>query len=459
MKRILIFLLSVVLALVFVGIGCKPPQIITETVVETVTETVIETVESEKLEEIELIWSTNAQPESTRVLWQDEIKRRYEEANPHITIIKMQAADVLKSVQAFFAAGDGPSWIDYRTGPSGFAVADQVLDLSQWVSASEMEENFLLYESFYNNYDPTDILLGLPRLGLDYFHLLYNKTMFKDAGITWEPTEANGFRMTWEEFTDSCDKLKAAGYVPFGIGGKGGSTGQWWITNMLLQNYEDKDDWKKLFTNETKWGDPIVVDTLVKYKEMYDAGYFPEGYLTLARGESLTYVSKGIAAIGWDVSITSFGNATFESLGDDLGHMLYPVITPGNPYSNAAAGGAASTSMIPVWSKHPEETFKFLMYKTSKEANDLYYTIKEAIPLRKDALAEIVPRNAYEKQMIDWSNTVEIGPYVNMVATAEILEEINVLTGEMLIGNLTPQEVGDAIQKRADILDYPWLVK
>ena len=54
MKNVLICLLTVsfIVSMIFIGTGCKEPEVIIETVTETVTETVVETVEVEKEEEV-----------------------------------------------------------------------------------------------------------------------------------------------------------------------------------------------------------------------------------------------------------------------------------------------------------------------------------------------------------------------------------------------------------------------
>ena len=335
MKKILIyfFISIVVLSVVSIGIGCKQPSVVTETVVETVIETVVETVEVTPEEKIELVYWSNYGPGTERYEWITNGINEYQEMNPNITIryepqpsIELQAM-----MQTLIAAGRGPDVLYHWEGIYLWNIKDYLMDLKEFFTEEQLSEicrpEFLLPK--YYLYDTSDKLLGLPALAIGYQFFQYNKAMFEDAGITWEISSENRGRMSWDEFLDACEKLKAAGYTPLGWGNSGGDMGTWYYDNIGFNYYED-NDYLKLVTGEMRWNDLKYVEGLARTNELVQAGYFNEGGLTLGWTEGTNLVANKEVAMQsafWGYNTEQ----AIESLGDDYGMMLYPVINEDNP--------------------------------------------------------------------------------------------------------------------------------
>ena len=195
----------------------------------------------------------------------------------------------------------------------------------------------MIYPSYYN-YDANERLLGIPHMRYGFYHFIYNRAMFRDAGIDWEPTEDNGYHMTWEQFIEACEKLKAAGYTALGWGNEGGWYSTWMISPISMQMYQEKDDWIRHYKNEIKWSDPEAVEPMARVNELYQRGYFNEGGLTLGAGEGLQLVKNREVAMQvmfWGIDLKS----VYDEMGDDFGMMLAPVFYPDNPYADGAVRG------------------------------------------------------------------------------------------------------------------------
>lgn len=120
----------------------------------------------------------------------------------------------------------------------------------------------LTNESFMKGIDPAFLksvtldgkVTGYPFL-VQSHSFIYNKKLFKDAGITKLPT-------TLDEYRDACEKLTAKGIQPFSSG-----FGEWWVLpQMTYPSMSDAydGDYDKLFSEvksgTLKFGDLPQVD-------------------------------------------------------------------------------------------------------------------------------------------------------------------------------------------------------
>lgn len=190
----------------------------------------------------------------------DRLTAKYTELHPNITfeneVLKADARyTVLKSR---IASGQTPDlFMSVESGPSMSMWADAAVDLSN--------------ESWWSNINPAAIAaceyegkrIALP-FNTNVWGLLYNKDVFADAGITELPT-------TLSELQAVCDKLKAAGYTPFGAGFKDAWVGQQLMQHPFgfdLGSYEDILTRFEQYNN----GEAAVADDtwLGKLMDMYE---------------------------------------------------------------------------------------------------------------------------------------------------------------------------------------------
>lgn len=161
---------------------------------------------------------------------------KYTELNPHITfeheVLKGDARyTVLKSR---IASGTTPDlFMSVESGPSMSQWADAAVDLSD--------------EPWWDNIDPVAIPMvtyNEKRIALPFnsnvWGILYNKDVFEAAGITTFPK-------TLSELQAVCDKIKAAGKIPFGAGFKDVWVGAQLFQHTFGNDLGSYDDVKKRF--------------------------------------------------------------------------------------------------------------------------------------------------------------------------------------------------------------------
>jgi len=308
-------------------------------------------------------------------------------------------------------------------------------------------------------YDLSKPLIGWPVGGAGFHYILYNKAMFRDAGITWEPTEENKYRMKWDEFLDACNKLKSAGYTPLGWGNAGGGMSTWYWDSGTLTSYLEKDDYIKVMTGEMKFNDPKYVNALTRVKELVDAGYFNEGGLTLGWGEGVELVMNEEVAMQNMHTGMDQRKRAYEKFGDDMGMMLWPVC-PGqeeNPVAYSLRASVPGRNFIPVWSKYPNEAAQFCSFLTSIEAAAKQYELTGTLNGNKDYVPTDFEQDPTLELVYKWLDTYEFYPPPDTMMLPEIFAENQGKSIELWNDEITPQQFCDALADRFSQLDYEWI--
>jgi len=408
-----------------------------------------------------VFWHVVRDMKSGEGKWLSETVSEYEKKYPNVDLILEQVPECDMSVmlQTSAAAHRGADVISYWEGEYLFPLRDFMRDNKEYFSPEELSGFMpsVLITGYYD-YDKSKKLFGVPDpiYGFGFYHMIYNKAMFKKAGIPI-PTEATDYRMSWNEFTGACDKLLAAGITPLGWGNKGGYQWCWWAASYMLQTFE-KGDYVRLYKGEMPWNDPKIVETFRRINELYQAGYFNEGGLTLDWSEGLNLVRNRKVAMQtmyWGPN----NRQTYEELGDDYGMMKDPVFNPEGPLTYTLMGGSPSKYLIPKWSEYPEEAAEWVKFFTSKEKLDKLYEMSSIFPPRADFDTSLI-KNRWDKLAWGWVTEKPLSPnYDNVATPIEIYYDAGKLTVEMCMGKVTPQEVGDRLQERFEELDYPWITR
>lgn len=261
---------------------------------------------------------TDLEQDGTLKKYADEFKKEY----PNVTSVKFQAitnyADDVKTRLNSGNAGDVlmiPTSIELKQFPDFFVPLDDLgLDSSTY---------FGKYDAYQGK------TYGLAS-GVNSNGLIYNKAVFKKAGINSAPTTLN-------EFYADCAKIKALGVTPVAL------------------NYTDKwplSIWDQLSPNIA--GDANYLNTLATKKDPFKA----DSPIGQALNIPYTLVQKGYAepnfkVTNWEQSKSDFANGKtammvlgnwaipqFESKGissSDVGFVPFPY-SPNTKTANAEIG-------------------------------------------------------------------------------------------------------------------------
>lgn len=196
----------------------------------------------------------------------------------------------------------------------------------------------------------------------------YHKDQFEEAEITKEPE-------TWDEFIEVCEKLKAAGKTPLmGVGASDvWATGfGYWVgvaNSDIMNAYPDFNE--KVLNREISWTDPVIVETLTKWQELINAGYYHEGSMSFGYAQSIEEFRNGSSAMFMDGGWSAAGYDAEGITENEIGVFAVP----------APSGVKSYCTMPQYWGvsetcEHKEEAFKFCEYVLGGNTEIYEYYLK-----------------------------------------------------------------------------------
>lgn len=298
--------------------------------------------------------------------WRQEDKAEYEKffkdfakTNPGISI-KFEAFEATSYntvLSTALAGGKGPDLMMTRTygGIESLAGAGYLmpLDKTKVPAVAGFSPAALASETMRSD----KVLYAVPAASQTML-VVYNKEIFDKNGIT-EPKD-------WAEFVAACEKLKAAGLMPFANG-----TSTAWqnetIVSALTSSIMGKGFYEDLMAGKTDFNDPRFVAALGKLKEI--SAYFPDGFIGLDYASAQQLFTSGMAAM---FAGGSFEIANFAKQNKDL--KLGVFAAPGLKAEDEKLVGLFYDSGFAANAKtaHPDAAVKFLNYAASKEFGQVF---------------------------------------------------------------------------------------
>jgi glucose/mannose transport system substrate-binding protein len=227
---------------------------------------------------------------------------------------------------------------------------------------------------------PYCVLAGVHRGNV----LWYNKKLLEKNGVKV------GDKMTLDEFFAACDKLKAAGISPLGVGDSG-----IWASAQLFENtllgVVGADGWNSLFAGKLSWDDAKVKEAMTAF------------------GKMQAYENSDHSALSWDQAVKALqeGKVAFTSMGDWAdGEFIKANLKEKEDFGWVAHPGSDGSFIIVADgftlaknAPHKAATIAWLKSIGSKEAQEAFNPLKGSIPARTD-----VDKSKFD-QYHQWSMT------------------------------------------------------
>ncbi|MCR4961378.1 MAG: extracellular solute-binding protein [Lachnospiraceae bacterium] len=164
---------------------------------------------------------------------------------------------------------------------------------------------------------------------------------------------------TYDEFIECCDKLVAAGIIPFGCAGKE----TWCVTEYLepiIEKSIGADALNDIFLGKATWNNPDVAEAVDKFQAMVTKGYFdPEG-IALSNDEVKANFIAGKYAFYMN---GTWNCADFANDPDGFGAKVkvseFPVVNSGAAKLGQLIGGPSDTLAVAASSPHAAEAADF----------------------------------------------------------------------------------------------------
>ena len=154
---------------------------------------------------------------------------------------------------------------------------------------------------------------------------------------------------TYEELIDCCDKLVAAGKIPFGCSGNA----TWCVTEYLEPIIEKTIGYEALgdiFAGKGTWNDPAIATAVDNFQDMIIKGYFDPDGLTL---DNDTVKANFIAGKYAFYQNGTWNCGDIAKAGDNFKVALFPVMDAEKATYAQVIGGPADSLAVSANGKDP----------------------------------------------------------------------------------------------------------
>ncbi len=317
-------------------------------------------------EKIELVyWSMWNEGENQAKAIQKTIDT-FEAANPNITIKATwngrQNQVLLRNA---LASGTKVDFMDQDADQvaGGLVAAGQGYPLNDLLKTKAINEDVAFEEVFVpgvvHMFDVDGVTYLIPYI-YNTAQFFYNKDIFDEAGVTAPET--------WDDLISACGAIKEAGYEPIAVESDIQGYNSAYITYLLARL--KGPGWMTEAANDPTgemWRDPAVVQAAEMARELWEEGCIPDvsrGYKWPQAQETLASGETAMELVGAWLP-TELASAT----GPDFnwGAFNFPEIEGGEGKSTDL-GAFILSYMILKDAPHPEESFEFLKYMLTEEA-------------------------------------------------------------------------------------------
>ena len=359
----------------------------------------------------------------------------FEKANPNIKVNLTYVAYEELEPKILTAAKSGG--YDVILGdciwPAQFAQAGMVLDLTSKVSKLDLKD---IYKGALDSVTYKGKYYGLPWLN-DVKYLYYNKKMLSDAGFTSPPK-------TWDELMTQAKAIKAKGLVQYPI------AWSWSQAECLICDYTAiAGSFGGKFVDSSN--NPTLSTTANKnaldfmYNSLKDGTTNPKSLEMIEDDVLSTFVSGDAAfALNWTYMYNAAQDPTKSKVVGEVGVTAIP----GTPGVTSATVNGGMPLMITKGSKYPDQSWKYMLYISSKGVQTKY--AKSALPIWKSLYSDpaVVSTNpdmvAASKIQYNYIVNRPQVPYYSELSTNMQSEIQNVL-----LGKETSQAALDTLQAKA----------
>jgi len=371
--------------------------------------------------------------------------KRFEAANPGVTIELITQADAYAAHQMFRTAGlagNAPDIGNFWSGQFTFPLEDVITPINDKIPQADKEQ-LLGWDTVTVGFKEGNPILGYPTPDNQMCIFLYNKKIIQEVGLDYE---ANPPR-TMEVFFADMEKIKNAGYIPIAadeaIDGYAYYFFQiaayWWVQQNGFDPILAADRGESNFVD-----DQALITALNAYHDIWAKGYMNQDAATSS--DSWNKFLQGKVAMV--PRVNSFIKDAQDALGaENVGAIIPPDISDTAKIKNGTIGGPGQDLVVAKNSKHPDIAVKFMSFLNSKDEVLKLNEFQTKVPIRKDvteADLKLEPGSIGSK-LIEWSKNYIF--WVDNSLSAAVVNDFNKLLPLVLTGKMTPEELAAQLDK------------
>jgi raffinose/stachyose/melibiose transport system substrate-binding protein len=370
--------------------------------------------------------------------------KRFEAANPGVTVELVVQSDALQAHQTFRTAGlagNAPDSANLWAGQFIFALRDVTQDITQYIPKEDLEQ-INGWDTVTLDFKSGSPIIGYPVPNNQVCFFLYNKKIIKDSGLDFEKNPPR----TMEDFMAALETIKSKGYQPMAADEGQGYTynffyiaSYWWVQQNGLDPILAEDAGKAKFAD-----DQALLTALHAYQDLYTKGYLNPDAATSA--DSWNKFLAGEVAL---IPNGSFGvKDAQDALGaENVGAILPPNISSDAKIKDSLIGGPGQSMVVSKNSKNPAMTAKLLSFLNSKAEVLKLSEFQTIVPIRKDISAEELKLQpgTIAAQMFEWSKNYVF--WVDNSLSPAVVDDFNKLLPLVLTGKMTPEDFAAQLDK------------
>ncbi|MHC1783607.1 MAG: ABC transporter substrate-binding protein [Anaerolineaceae bacterium] len=370
--------------------------------------------------------------------------KRFEAANPGVTVNLVVSPDALQAHQTFRTAGlagNAPDVANLWAGQFIFALKDVIAPIQDFIPKDDLE-NISGWDTVTVDFKDGNDVIGYPTPDNQMCFFLYNKKIIQEAGLDFE---ANPPR-TVEAFMDALEKIKQAGYTGMAADEGAGYTyyffyiaAYWWVQQNGLDPILAADQGKTNFAD-----DQALLNTLDLYHEIYAKGYMNQDAATSA--DSWNKFLQGTVALYPAVN-SNISDAQAGLGAENVGAVLPPDYSDSSKIKDSLIGGPGQSMVVGKNSTNVDLAVKFMSFLNSKDEVLQLYKVQTKVPVRKDLTAADLNLEAGSigSKIFDWSKNYIF--WVDNSLSPTVVDDFNKLLPLVLTGKMTSKDFAAQLDK------------
>lgn len=370
--------------------------------------------------------------------------KRFEAANPGVTVELTVSSDALQAHQTFRTAGlagNAPDIANLWAGQFIFALRDVTQDIRQYIPKEDLA-NLNGWDTVTLDFKEGNPIIGYPVPNNQVCFFLYNKKIIKDSGLDFE----NNPPRTIDDFMAAMQKIKDKGYQPIAADEGQGYVynffyiaAYWWVQQNGLAPILAEDRGEAKFAD-----DQALLKALEVYHDLWAKGYLNQDAATSADSQNKFFAGQ----------VALFPNGSFgvkdaqDALGEDnVGAILPPEISADAKIKNSLIGGPGQSMVVSKNSKNPALDVKLMSFLNSKDEVLKFSKTQTVVPVRKDLTPEDLgfKPGSIAAKMFQWGQNYTF--WVDNELSGPVVDDFNKLLPLVLTGKMTPLEFAQQVDK------------
>jgi len=380
----------------------------------------------------------------------NELANRYREKTGITVVFKLFSPPDIYSQKIIAAARAGNL-------PDIFGILGEKKTFASFIKAGHiLSLNNYMYENsnnWFNKFYPQTIKVvmfeknniygieeGIYAVPLDttIMQFIYNKTLFKKAGIDLNPPQ------TFEEFIEVSKNIKEK----LNVAGFASGWAESWLLNCLATewaiNIMGEEKFLKTIESKIPYTDPDWIKVFELFEKIRDSGILMPNIITTINKEAEDIFSKNKAAFSfngtWAINV-------YKQLSSDLDYDFFslPKAEPKNPIK--IWGGAGTYFMVNAKSENKEEAVKFLKWLTEEEQQIFLIEKTNNLPAVRgceDKLPEKMKKLLFNLENLTHPNIWKYNE------DSRVIEIINTGLQQIILGIKDAKSLASEIQKEKE---------